>query len=124
MKTRFLIAVLLLALVLSGCGSTNVSGEKGNAPISGTTTAPVTTTTQPTRITEEEAVQIASDYWGVKSGDVDEKTGFPYLIMPVQSKNDNIRIDWKWLVNNETYSTLDSVEIDPYTGAIVTPSEG
>lgn len=124
MKTRFLIAVLLLALALSGCGSTNVSGEKGNAPISGTTTTTVTTTTQPTRITEEEAVQIASDYWGVKSGDVDEKTGFPYLIMPVQSKNDNIRIDWKWLVNNETYSTLDSVEIDPYTGAIVTPSEG
>lgn len=123
MKTRFLIAALLLTLVLSGCGSANVSGEEGSAPV-GSTAITTVTTTQPTRITEEEAVQIASDYWGVKSGDVDEKTGFPFLIMPVQSQSDNIRIDWKWLVNNETYSTLDSVEIDPYTGEIVTPSEG
>ena len=39
--------------------------------------------------------------------------------MPVESSNDNIAIALKWLVDNRHYSTVDSIEIDPYTGKIV-----
>ncbi len=71
------------------------------------------------RISEDEAIEIASQHWGIKSGDKDEATGFPFLIMPVDSSNDNITIALKWLVENNHYSTVDSVEIDPFTGEIV-----
>ena len=50
---------------------------------------------------------------------VDEETGLTFLIMPVESSNDNFAIALKWLVDIHHYSTVDSIEIDPYTGKIV-----
>lgn len=81
-------------------------------------------TTENTRITEEQAVEIASRHWGVKSGDRDKATGFPLLIVPVESSNDTIAIALKWLVEDHHYSTVDTIEIDPYTGQIVNPDAG
>ena len=113
MKMKILLLAAVLALALAGCGQT-----PAGKPVNGESHP--STTTQPTKITEEQAIDIASRHWGIKSGDVDEKTGFPFLIMPAESGNANIRIDLKWLVNNTNYSTVDTVEIDPYTGEIVT----
>jgi hypothetical protein len=39
--------------------------------------------------------------------------------MPVGSSNEYITIALKWLVNNDHYSTVDMVKIDPFTGEII-----
>ena len=84
-----------------------------------TPSSPPSSTNETSKITEEETLEIASQHWGIKNGDKDEATGFPFLIMPVESSNDNIAITLKWLVDNHHYSTVDLIEIDPYTGRIV-----
>ena len=108
-KALVLFTILLLALVVCGC--------RGLAePID---PASSSNSSQHQEITEEMAIEIASQYWGIKSGDRDEKTGYQFIIMPVESSSDNIKIALKWLVANANYSTLDMVEINPITGEIV-----
>lgn len=114
-KLLILLLVFVLALSLFGCGASNTESDMvSDSSVSSENS------TEASPITEEDAIEIASNYWGVKSGDKDETTGFPFLIMPVDSSNDNIKIALKWFVNNENYSTVDMVEIDPFTGEIVT----
>ena len=113
MKKLFILLFLfLMALSVCGCGDSTTESEMGS--ISSDEIAAETS-----RISEDEAIEIASQYWGIKSGDKDEATGFQFLIMPVDSSNDNIKIALKWLVDNHHYSTVDSIEIDPFTGEIV-----
>ena len=83
----------------------------------------VETSSDPVKISEERAIEIAEAHWGIKSGDKDEATGFPFLIMPCESGNENIRIDLKWLVNGSTYSTVDFVLIDPVSGEIISQED-
>jgi len=119
MKKPFsLLVIFLLALSVCGCGVTKTKSKTDSTP-SNYSSAPDKIDIENSRITEEEAIEIASQYWGIKSGDKDEETGFQFFIMPVDSSNDNIRIALKWLVENQHYSTVDSVEIDPYTGKII-----
>ena len=106
--------VFLLALSVCGCGDSTTESHMDSTP-----SGPASSMNETSKITEEEALEIASQHWGIKSGDKDEATGFPFLIMPVESSNDNIAIALKWLVDNHHYSTVDSIEIDPYTGKIV-----
>lgn len=105
---------MISLLVFSVCGCDNSSTDQEAIP-----TPTATVTTQNGKITEERALEIASQHWGIKNGDIDEATGFSFIIMPVESSNDNIAIVLKWLVDNHHYSTVDSIEIDHYTGKIV-----
>ena len=137
-KLLILFFVFLLALSVCGCGASttesdvdftptgHVSSTNENTPTGyasstneNTPSGLDSSTNEKSKITEEEALEIASQHWGIKSGDKDEETGFTFLIMPVESSNDNFAIDLKWLVDNHHYSTVDSIEIDPYTGKIV-----
>lgn len=117
-KLFILLFVIILILSVCGCGASKTNPEMSSVP-SYNTLSSSEIVESVSRITEEEAIEIASRHWGIKSGDKDEKTGFPFLIMPVESGNDNIKIALKWLVNNQNYSTVDMVEIDPYSGKIV-----
>ncbi len=116
-KLFILLFIFLLALSVCGCGVSTSKLEMVSIP-SDTSSSFDEIPPETSRITEAEAAEIASQHWGIKSGDKDEATGFPFLIMPVDSSNDNITITLKWLVDNHHYSTVDSVEIDPYTGEI------
>ena len=111
------IVTFLLIFAVSGCDFSMQNSDNEPTP-----TAPVST--ENGKITEEQAIEIASQYWGVKSGEKDIETGFPFLIMPVDSSNDNIKIALKWLVDNSNYSTIDMIEIDPNTGEIVNGDVG
>ena len=113
MKKLNYIFALLLAISLCGCGA-STTGSDTDEP-----SGPASSTNEAFEITEEEALEIASKHWGIKSGDKDEATGFSFLIVPVESSSDNIAIALKWLVNDHHYSTVESIEIDPYTGKIV-----
>ena len=113
-KLLTLFLVFLLALSVCGCGTSTTESD-----IDFTSSGHALSTNEKSKITEEEALEIASQHWGIKSGDKDEETGFTFLIMQVESSNDNFAIALKWLVDNHHYSTVDLIEIDPYTGKIV-----
>ena len=113
-KLLVLFFVFLLALSVCGCGTSTTESD-----IDFTPSGHALSTNEKSKITEEEALEIASQHWGIKSGDKDEETGFTFLIMQVESSNDNFAIALKWLVDNHHYSTVDLIEIDPYTGKIV-----
>ena len=115
-KILVLLFVLVLILSVCGCADSTTKAEKDSITSKHTSSDEITTKTS--KITEKEAIEIASQYWGIKSGDKDEETGYPYLITPAESSNDNIVIALKWLVENSHYSTVDSIEIDPYTGKL------
>lgn len=117
-KIFILLFTFLLAISVCGC-RVSMSKSETDSISSDSSSQSNEFASEASRITEEEAIEIASQHWGIKSGDKDEKTGFQFLIMPVDSSTDNIRIDLKWLVENQHYSTVDTVEIDPYTGKIV-----
>ncbi len=117
-KLPILLFVFLLATSVCGCRVSTTESKMDTIP-SDYASSPNKFAAEPSGITEEEAIEIASQHWGIKNGDKDEETGFPFLIMPVESSNDNIKIALKWLVDNHHYSTVDFVEIDPSTGKIV-----
>ncbi len=73
-------------------------------------------------ITEEEAIRIASEYWNIKSGDVDEETGYCFELLPKNSENSNYHIALAWLVEGHHYSTLEIIEINAFTGEIIMPT--
>ena len=115
-KLLILFFVFLLVLSVCGCGASTTESDMDFTPsgpastteshIDFTSSGPASSTNETSKITEEEALEIASQYWGIKSGDKDEETGFPFLIMPVESSNDNIAITLKWLVDNHHYLTV------------------
>ena len=113
-KLLILFFVFFLALSVCGCGTSTTESY-----IDFTSSGHASSTNEKSKITEEEALEIASQHWGIKSGDKDEELGFTFLIVPVESSNDNFVIALKWLVDNHHYSTVESIEIDPYTGKIV-----
>lgn len=69
-------------------------------------------------ITEEDAIEIASEYWDVKSGDIDKSTGFRLALFPQYSTGSNYCIALKWYVG-PNYSTVETIEINAFTGEIV-----
>ena len=118
MKKALVVILMIAVMIASGCGMMD-SGDEAVLTASPTADA----SGGKVKITEEQAIEIASQHWGIKTGDTDELTGYPFLIMPVDSTNDNYKIALKWLVNNEHYSMLDFVEIDSYTGEIISSDE-
>ena len=125
-KLLVLLFVLLLAFSICACSDSkteldmvSTSDSKTELDMVSTSSNPNSSINETSRITEEDALEIASQYWGIKTGDKDEDTGFTFLILPVESSSDNFAIALKWFVDNHHYSTVDSIEIDPYTGKIV-----
>ena len=62
-------------------------------------------------LSSDDAYRIASDYWQVESGDVDEETGFTLSIVVYDETTefngrDCYAVDLKWLVDNH-YSRID-----------------
>ncbi|MBP3666173.1 MAG: leucine-rich repeat domain-containing protein [Clostridia bacterium] len=84
-----------------------------------------------TAITEAQAIEIASSYWGIRTGDVDPDTGFTFRIesMGQTQTSDGTavyQIALRWLVSlteNSHYSTLETVWVDMLTGEIIIPYE-
>ena len=132
-KLLVLLFVFVFLFALCGCGDNNtesdisstssipLSSEDASSEISSEPSSQIISeiSSNKTRITEDEAIEIASKHWGIKTGDIDEGTGFAFLIVPVNSSNDNIKIALKWFVEKQHYSTVDTIEIDPYTGEII-----
>lgn len=81
---KYLILFIAFILALSVCGCGTSTGEADTKSTSSGTASSVNETS---KITEEKALEIASRYWGVRNGDIDEATDFPYLNMPVESSN-------------------------------------
>ena len=77
------------------------------------------------KITSEEALQIALDYWyecyHIRPGDIDEQTGFRYAVFPKDSDNEHYLIALAWLVAGDHYSTVEMIRINSTTGEIMTP---
>ena len=119
MKKLFvLLFVILLTLSVCGCGNSTEKSDDSSVS-SAVPFSSDETNAETSKITEEEAIEIASAYWNIKNGEKDEETGYPFLIMPMESKDDVITIALKWLVENNHYSTLDTVQIDLITGKII-----
>jgi outer membrane protein assembly factor BamB len=76
-----------------------------------------------TRISQEEALEIASAYWDFQEGDVAEDTGYPLGVLPCWTETaSNGRLcyvmQFQWLVDNDHWSTLDRIFVDADTGEI------
>lgn len=69
-------------------------------------------------ISEEEALQIASEYWNVKNGDVDKETGYRLALLRKASNSNNYCIALSCFVEETHYSTIETIEIDAFTGEI------
>ena len=107
-----LILILISALLFAACGS---------APVQPSVTEPAPdTTADPQPIDRKQAVKLASEHWGVNSGDVDELTGFKMNIFVDESpsaESNSFRIVLRWLVDGH-YSTVDEIYIDVDSGEI------
>ncbi len=66
----------------------------------------------------EEAKQIAWDYWKIEPNSNDPDTGFPFSIS-VTLDGTVYHADLSWLVDNHHYSTIEKIDIDAYTGRII-----
>lgn len=79
-------------------------------------------------ITEERALEIASEYWGIQTGDTDPDNGYRYQVRS-QGKaktpdNESVYvIALQWLVENQHYSTVTQVWVNEVTGEVVIPYE-
>lgn len=105
------------------------------APTTTTTTTeaptkPTTTTTAPAFISQEQAVEIAEQYWDIRTGDIDPGTGFMMtvgpMVLPTADEPEYV-IALRWLVEDEngqvTHSSMvDRITINAYTGDIVDPA--
>ena len=95
-----------------------------------TTTEATTTTAAPAFISQEKAVEIAEQYWGIRTGDRDPGTGFMMTVGPMvlpTAETPEYVIALRWLVEDEngqvTHSSMvDRITINAYTGDIVDPA--
>ena len=104
---------LCLCLLMAGCGAQAADGDDTAANAS-------------PYISEEQALAAAEAHFGIKAGTEDAQTGFLISYMVMQGPTEELpryKVAMRWLVEvNGTpsnWSTLDIVEIDAKTGAVV-----
>ena len=110
--------ILISALILAGC---QAEPKDPPTPAESTDTEPATKGP----IDRKQAVRIASEYWGVKGGEVDEETGFKMNLFVDESptaESNSFRIVLRWLVDGH-YSTVDEVYIDADSGKVIHQDE-
>lgn len=127
MKKALSILLMLLFLLTAGCSLLPDTSDSGSDDVVTTTTTTTTTTASDatTFITEEKAVELASDYWGVRPGDRDPDTGFLFSIMVFDTpteENPQYKVALRWLVNDSHFSTVDQVLVNAVTGEVYYPS--
>lgn len=70
-------------------------------------------------LTEEQALEIAEQHWGLHTGDIDSGNGFKYRIGIVATPTDVAPYYvayLSWLVNNSHYSLVERIFIDSMSG--------
>ena len=77
-------------------------------------------------ISEEQAMTIASDYWGIQTGNIDPVKGYIFRIESfglTQTPTGEVvyEIALRWLVEGVHYSTVETVWVDAETGEVMTP---
>ena len=117
---------VLIALLLSSCAGkaeildTNPSAEPDIETTATEINTENTVENMPEiQISEERALEIASEYLGVKEGDVDEHSGFPYdFVVSEKPSSEAVyyEVVLKWLVDNHHWSTVSTVYVDGTTG--------
>lgn len=118
MKKLSVVLMLIFALLLVGCNSGAV-----DLPVSEQTEDITTAPKLP--IDRKQAIKLASEYWGVKGGEVDEVTGFKMNLFVDESPTEQanrFRIVLRWLVDGH-YSVVDEVFVDADTGEVTHLSE-
>ena len=101
----------------------------GNRPPVGGPAGPGTDTearTESNFISEEEAVAIAAEYWGIQSGDTDPATGFVYRIEPpvLTQLHPNqppryYSVELRRTDESSEYILIDYIMIDAETGQVL-----
>ena len=72
-------------------------------------------------VSRQEAEEIASEHWNIKTGDVDTGNGFRYRIVILTDDNGNYKGVLQWLVEGiqySHYSMVDEIVIDSTTGEV------
>jgi hypothetical protein len=107
---------LCLCLLLAGCGAKAEGVDDTETP---------TTTTANGLISEEEAIAIAEQHFGIKNGSRDDKTGYliAYRVLTAATEDSPVyHIGLQWLVEVEGvdshWSMLDTVKIEAIHGGI------
>ena len=118
------ILLVVFCLVLSGCSLLPDTSDDN-----GENSTPTTTTDASPFITEEQAIAVAAQYFGIEPGTVDNDTGFVMSyrsLYPLDEENPYYVIALQWLVTIDGepshQSMLDSVVVDAVTGE-VSPSD-
>ena len=109
---------LCFCLLLAGCGGK--AGDGDNAA----------TTTTRGLISEEEAIAIAEQHFGIENGSHDEKTGYliAYRVLVAATETNPVyHIGLQWLVEVEGedshWSMLDTVKIEAIHGGVQVDTE-
>lgn len=103
-----------------------VTGHAVTARYSGLLFTPLFTREDIPYLSKSEAMEIASEHWGIRTGDVDPDNGFLYRIDSqgtVQAPDGRIvyNIFLRWLVelpDGSHYSTVENIWVDAVTGAV------
>ncbi|MBQ7088258.1 MAG: hypothetical protein IJN04_01250 [Clostridia bacterium] len=110
----FSVVVLCLCLLLSACSAAAYDNP-----------TPAPDAEDNGFISEEEAIAVAEQHFGIKNGSVDDKTGYPMAYRVTQSPTAELPIykvalQWQVTVDGEAshWSTLDTVEIEAVHGGI------
>ena len=117
---RIAIAIIP-ALLLAGCGRTAPEAFD-TASITETSAITAETTDEEVfdiKISEDRALEIASEYLNIKPGDIDEHSGFPYGMTVAETPSASsvyYKIVVSWLVDNHHWSTVCEVFVDGTTG--------
>ena len=116
---RLTALALCLCLLLAGCGAKAEGVDDTETPT--TTTA----TTAKGLISEEEAIAIAEQHFGIKNGSRDDATGYliAYRVLTAATEDSPVyHIGLQWLVEVEGvdshWSMLDTVKIEAIHGGI------
>lgn len=125
---KILISVII-ALLLTGCGTDSEVFETTLPAETNDITTEITEVTEnieenlpDIKISEERAIEIASDHLNIKRGDVDEHSGFPYDLVICEkptSESTYYEVALKWFVDNHHWSTVCKVYVDGITGECV-----
>ena len=71
-------------------------------------------------MSEQEALEIASEYWGIKNGEFDSETGYRYKLV-ARIEDDSYRVCLYCFVQNMYYDHLDCICVNVDTGETYEP---
>lgn len=110
-----------------------VEYAKNGQPLSGADYACTVVVKDETADTEEiisgeEAMEIASAYWNIQSGETSPDNGFTYRIecqkTHVTPGGETVYVVlWRWFVDGHHWSTVDVIWVDCVTGEVIIPYE-